>query len=382
YFRLETKRLADACLADIKSREDWERKRPELQRQFLDMLGLWPLPPRTDLKPVITGKIETDRLIVEKLYFQSIPGLYVTANLYIPKLTPFPAPAVLYVCGHSPKVVDGVPYGCKVSYQHHPTWFAEHGYVCLILDTLELGEIPGVHHGTYRLNQWWWQTLGYTPAGIECWNAMRALDFLETRPEVDPKRMGVTGRSGGGATSWWLGAADERVQCIIPVAGIADLQAHVVEGVAPRFRKGVISGHCDCMYFSNTYRWDFPMVAALCAPRPLLLGNSDADDIFPVSGYRRLADKVRRIYELVGAADTEPERPRFAPSQLKVLDRAPDDALNGSIQDTFIKAAPPQLPQVPEVARSWWPGQREEWLHALKEKVFRGWPQNPPPLRT
>src|SRR5207245_5995867 len=105
---------------------------------------------------------------------------YVTANLYIPKLTSFPAPAVLYVCGHSPKVVGGVPYGCKVSYQHHPTWFAEHGYVCLILDTLELGEIPGVHHGTYRLNQWWWQTLGYTPAGIECWNAMHAIDYLRS----------------------------------------------------------------------------------------------------------------------------------------------------------------------------------------------------------
>ncbi len=151
---------------------------------------------------------------------------------------------------------------------------------------------------------WWWQTLGYTPAGIECWNAMRALDYLETRKEVDPKRIGVTGRSGGGATSWWVGAADERVQCIIPVAGIADLQAHVVEGVADRVTsKGVISGHCDCMYFVNTYRWDFAMVVALCAPRPLMLGNSDADDIFPVPGYRRLADKAQRIYELYGAGD-------------------------------------------------------------------------------
>ncbi|HEV3083365.1 MAG TPA: prolyl oligopeptidase family serine peptidase [Gemmataceae bacterium] len=104
----------------------------------------------------------------------------------------------------------------------------------------------------------------------ECWNAMRALDYLQSRPEVDPKRIGITGRSGGGATSWWVGAADERVQCIIPVAGIADLQAHLVEGVAPRYRQGVISGHCDCMYFVNTYRWDFQLVAALCAPRPLL----------------------------------------------------------------------------------------------------------------
>ncbi|HMC89746.1 MAG TPA: prolyl oligopeptidase family serine peptidase, partial [Gemmataceae bacterium] len=284
YLRRETQRLADSCLSDVKTKEDWLRKRPELHRQFLEMLGLWPLPPRTDLKPVITGKIDTERFIVEKLHFQSMPGLYVTANLYVPKLTNYPAPAVVYVCGHGPTVVDGVPYGNKVTYHHHAIWFAEHGYACIVLDSLELGEIPGVHHGTYRLHQWWWQTVGYTPAGVECWNAMRAIDYLQSRIEVDPKRIGVTGRSGGGATSWWVGAADERVGCIIPVAGIADLQAHVVAGVAPRYRQGVVSGHCDCMYFNNTYRWDFPMVAALCAPRPLLLGNSDADDIFPVPG--------------------------------------------------------------------------------------------------
>ena len=84
YFRRETKQVADACLADIKSREDWERKRPELRRQFLEMLGLWPLPARTDLRPMVTGKLVTDRFIIEKLHFQSIPGLYVTANLSAP----------------------------------------------------------------------------------------------------------------------------------------------------------------------------------------------------------------------------------------------------------------------------------------------------------
>ena len=110
---------------------------------------------------------------------------------------------------------------------------------------------------------WWWHTLGYTPAGIECWNAMRALDYLETRPEVDARRIGVTGRSGGGATSWWLGAADDRPACIIPVAGIADLHAHLNEGYPGKLASGVIAGHCDCMYMVNTYRWDFGLVAAM-----------------------------------------------------------------------------------------------------------------------
>lgn len=419
YFRQQTQQIAENCLADVKTRADWEKQRPEYRRQYLEMMGLWPLPPRTDLKPVITGRIEADAFTVEKLHFQSSPGLYVTGNLYLPKKAKQAAPAVLYVCGHANTVIDKVSYGSKVNYQHHPAWFAEHGYVCLIVDTLQLGEIQGIHHGTHpgpKHHFWWWQSLGYTPAGIECWNAMRALDYLQTRKEVDPKRLGVTGRSGGGATSWWLAAADDRVQCIIPVAGIADLKAHLVEGVAERYRNGVISGHCDCMYMVNTYRWDFAQVAALCAPRPLMLGNSDADDIFPVPGYRRLADKVRRIYDLYGAGDrfvlletagphkdtpelrlgafrwmnrwlkdepgetTETERPRFEARQLKVFDRLPDDAINATVHNTFIKPARPELPRSPEVVKEWWPGQSKEWLQALREHVFRGWPEQPPAL--
>ena len=416
YLRDQVRQISDACLSDVKSRADWEAKRPELRRQFLEMIGLWPLPARTALNPVITGRIEGERFNIEKLHFQSIPGLYVTANLYIPKLTTFPAPTILYVCGHSPTVVDKVPHGNKVSYQHHPAWFAEHGYACLILDTLELGEVPGVHHGTYRFNQWWWQAAGYTPAGIECWNAMRALDYLETRPEVDRKRIGVTGRSGGGATSWWLAAADDRPQCIVPVAGIADLKAHVIEPCLPHYPRGVINGHCDCMYFVNTYRWDFAMAAALCAPRPLMLGNSDQDYIFPVSGYRRLADKVAKIYGLYGAAEkfvvletsgphkdtpelrlgayrwmnqwlsqptremSEQARPKILPQDLKVLSSAPSGAINATVQETLVKPAQPLLPAVPEVAKEWWQGKRQELMLALQEKVFRGWPARPPAL--
>ena len=417
YFRREIKRLADASLADIKTRADWEKQRPELHRQFLEMLGLWPLPAKTDLKATITAKLDADKFTVEKLHFQSIPGLYVTGNLYVPKNIKEPVPAILYVCGHGNTVIDKVSYGSKVPYQHHAIWFAEHGYVCLVLDTLQLGEIEGIHHGLYRYGMWWWQTLGYTPAGIECWNGMRALDYLETRKEVDPKRLGVTGRSGGGATSWWLGAADERVQCIVPVAGLADLQAHVVEGVAPRFQQGgVISGHCDCMYFVNTYRWDFDKVIALCAPRPLLLGNSDVDEIFPVEGYRRPAEKAKRIYELYEAKDKfalmetkgphqdtpelrlgayrwlnrwlkndngevqEEERSRFEPKQLKVFDKLPADQINTTVQETFIKPARIELPQTPAVAKEWWKGEEAKLRTALKEQVFRGWPAEPPAL--
>ena len=284
YFRLQARKLGDEALAEIRTKADWERIRPRLHREFLDMMGLWPLPARTRLDARITGTIDTKTYRVEKLHFQSRPGLYVSANLFLPKKITAPCPAVLYVCGHGAVIRDGISYGNKVTYQHHAIWYAENGYACLVLDTLQLGEVQGLHHGTNHLGMWWWASRGYTPAGVELWNAMRGIDYLLTRPEVDPKRIGVSGRSGGGATSWWVGAADERVACIVPVAGLADLTAHVSEGYPGRFADGVISGHCDCMYPVNTYRWDYSLVMALCAPRPLLLGNSDRDDIFPDSG--------------------------------------------------------------------------------------------------
>ena len=71
-------------------------------------------------------------------------------------------------------------------------WFATHGFACLIIDTLQLGEIAGTHHGTYRYDRWWWQSRGYSPAAIECWNGIRALDYLQERPEIDRDRLAVT----------------------------------------------------------------------------------------------------------------------------------------------------------------------------------------------
>jgi dienelactone hydrolase len=422
YLRDQVKRIEADCLADLTTKEAWEKTRPELRRQFLDMMGLWPLPPKTDLKVTVTGTAEGEGFTVEKLHFQSMPGLYVTANLYLPanpdrKGGGGKRPAILYVCGHGNVVEGGVSFGSKVHYQYHPAWFAAHGYVCLVIDTLQLGEIQGLHHGTYREGMWWWHSRGYTPAGVELWNGIRALDYLETRPEVDPKRIGVTGRSGGGAYSWWLAAADDRVQAAVPVAGIADLRAHVLEGVAPRVANGVIVGHCDCMYFTNTHHWDFATVAALIAPRPLLLGNSDADDIFPVAGYRRLAEKARKVYALYDAEEkfqlletkgphrdtpelrvginrwmnrwlkddvktevTDDLPPRLKPEQLRVFAKLPEGRKNEVIHESFVKPARIDLPANAEVAGEWWKGKQPELLAALKDQVFAGWPRNAPPL--
>ena len=420
YFEHQVRDIESKCLANLTTKEAWEKERPERKKQFFDMLGLWPLPPRTDLKATITGTVEGEGYTVEKLHFQSMPGLYVTANFYLPKGhdRTKKLPTILYVCGHGNIVIDNVSYGSKVSYQYHPAWFATHGYACLILDTHQLHEIPGIHHGTYRYGMWWWHNRGYTPAGIECWNAMRALDYLETRPEVDAKRFGLTGRSGGGATSWYVAAADERIQAAVPVAGICDLRAHLVQGENKDFPEGVIAGHCDCMFLVNSRRWDFADVVALCAPRPVMLGNSDNDRIFPVPGYRRLADKARKVYALYGAeekfqlletkgphVDTPELRkgintwmnhwlkddtttkvaddlpPKLKPQDLKVLTKRPEDAVNETIQELHLKPAVLELPQSPKVAKEWWASKRPELMKALEQDVFRGWPKSPPPLK-
>lgn len=416
YFADQVKHVADSCLTNLTTREAWEKQRPELRRQFFEMMGLWPLPAKTDLKPVVTGTVEGEGYTVEKLHFQSRPNLYVTANFYLPRNRKpgEKLPTILYVCGHGNVVENGVSYGSKVAYQYHPAWFATHGFACLILDTNELAELPGDHHGTYSRGYWWWQARGYTPAGVELWNAIRALDYLETRPEVDAKRIGVTGRSGGGATSWWIAAADDRIRAAVPVAGIADLHAHLVEGVAPRFKSGVITGHCDCMYPVNTHRWDFPLVVALIAPRPLLLGNTDADDIFPVPGYRRIAEKVRKVYALYGAdekfalleekgphKDTPELRlginrwmyrwlkndnmtplkddlpPKLTPKQLRVFEKLPEDAINPAIHETFVRQATHELPASDAVLKEWWPRRRADLVQKLREQVFSGWPKTP-----
>ncbi|MFM8252540.1 MAG: alpha/beta hydrolase family protein [Planctomycetota bacterium] len=399
YFQAETARLRERCLAEVQTVTDWTTRRDEYRRQLFYMLGLDPLPERTALQATVTSRQEADGIVVEQVHFQSRPGLYVTGNLYRPQESAGRAPAILYVCGHGGVKLNGISYGNKVHYQHHGAWFARHGYVCLIIDSLQLGEIEATHHGTHNLNQWWWLSRGYTPAGVEAWNCIRALDYLQSREDVDPEKLGVTGRSGGGAYSWWIAALDERIRAAVPVAGITDLEDHVVAGC--------VAGHCDCMYQVNTYRWDYPQVAALVSPRPLLISNTDRDPIFPLAGVMRTYVGARRMYELQkvpekialnitagGHVDTqelqihamrwfdaqlrggvrlidEAARPRFTPQQLKVFTaELPADQINTKIQESFVPVAQATLP-ADEAA---WNQQRDTWLKSLQEQTFRGWP--------
>ena len=293
YLGEHASRIHDTYLEGIESREDWAQRKEDYKGELLYMLGLDPLPERTPLKATQTGVLKGDGYVVEMIHYQSSPGLYVTGNLYRPaNVRPWEKlPTILYVCGHAMRGRDGN----KTAYQSNGIWFARHGYVCLIIDTVQRGELAGVHHGTYSHNRWWWHSRGYTSAGVECWNGIRGIDYLTTRSDVDPERIGVTGISGGGAVSFWVAAADERVKVAVPISGMADLPSYVSDHV--------IDEHCDCMFLHNTFEWPWGRIAFMVAPRPLLFVNSDQDPIFPMDANERVINRLERVYSLFGAGD-------------------------------------------------------------------------------
>lgn len=407
YFSREVASIEAQSLPLPANAAGWEVQRTTMKRQLAEMLGLDPMPPKTPLEVTKTGELEQDGVIVEKLHYQSMPGLYVTANFYRPVKVEGKLPAILYVCGHaSVKAKDGTPLGNKTGYHHHGLWFAQHGYVCLIIDTVQLGEIAGEHHGTYSKGRWWWMSRGYTPAGVEAWDGIRGVDYLVSRPEVDAERIGVTGRSGGGAYSWWVAALDERVKVAAPTAGITTLHNHVVDGA--------VEGHCDCMFMVNTYRWDYDKVAALVAPRPLLICNTDKDGIFPLDGVYSVYASTRKLYKALGAEakigiqiaegphkdmqalntgafawferwlkgadimDTfdKPAKKAIEPEKLRVFTSIPSDERNTRIDEEFVPAAKPAVLG----SEADWQKQREVWMGDLKSKVFAGWPREAGPL--
>ena len=407
YLAARAAELEREFLPGINSAADFEKHSPSLRADLLDMLGLKPMPERTPLKATITGKLEQPGYSIEKLHFQSLPGLYVTANLYRPtRAANERYPAILYQVGHANQHRrDGNKAANEC--QQHGSWFAKHGYVALVMDTIELSEIAGLHRGLLSGNRWWWHATGYSPAGVETWNAMRALDYLVTRPEVDATRIGATGISGGGIGTFWLTAVDDRVKAAAPVSGLGDVTFYAGEDG--------ISRHCDCFFFYNRARWNWTTVAALACPRPMLFVNSNHDVYFPMPGNERIGARLERLYALFGASDLvdsvisvgghgyrtdirravyeffnrhlkgEARRVTDADAYMnadgspwierKLLRVFPEDTdfpkdhLNTKIDEQFVTLAKPTLPAAGKF-EAW----RNDLLERLRQAAFAAWP--------
>jgi cephalosporin-C deacetylase-like acetyl esterase len=206
----------DAQIATLKSSADVKRWQRKVRRGLDGILG--PFPKRTPLHARVVGKIELDGLTIERVIFESQPKYYVTANVYIPKNYPTPAPAVLVPCGHT---VQG-----KASSGYHSAGMglALKGYVAMVYDPTGQGErsecinrktgrefvhreVPQ-HHYTGKPTFF----TGMSLAGYRTWDGVRCLDYLCARKEVDADRLGVMGNSGGGAMTMLISCVDERVK--------------------------------------------------------------------------------------------------------------------------------------------------------------------------
>jgi dienelactone hydrolase/pimeloyl-ACP methyl ester carboxylesterase len=258
-----------------------------------------PFPEKTPLNARVTGTVERDAYRIEKVIFESRPRFLVTANLYVPKGKKLPLPGVVGTCGHSDngKAAD--------TYQSFAQALARMGYVVLIYDPLGQGErlqyghLPakgrpyvGVGEHLYAGNQQF--LVGEFLGGWRAWDGIRALDYLLTRPEVDPRQVGVTGNSGGGTMTTWLCGLEPRWAMAAPGCFVTTFRRNLENELPADTEQcppGALARYLDHADF----------LAAL-APKPVIILAKEKD-YFDVRGAREAYDRLKRLYTLLGAAD-------------------------------------------------------------------------------
>lgn len=267
-------RLLDRRLIEIKtyntpwvfrspeSLEAWKERRDRIRRRILISCGLWPMPESGPLKFEIFEKKEHEDYTVEKVLLETFPGYYATGNLYRPKADPANPgkryPAVLCPHGHWELGRFGNSEMCSVP--GRAITFARQGYVCLTYDMMGYGDNKALidHNAGGRREALW----GISPAGIQLYTSLRALDFLQQLPDVEPNRIACTGASGGGTQTFLLYAVDDRIRMAAPVNMIS---AHMQGGCkcenAPQLRIDI--NNMD--------------IGATMAPRPLMLVCATGD---------------------------------------------------------------------------------------------------------
>lgn len=301
----------------VQSLDEWKVRAEHVRRRVLLAAGLWPLPTKTPLDAVIHGKVERDDFTVEKVFLQSVPGNFVTGNLYRPRNMPTDGrklPGVLCPHGHFANgIVEDqgekksrmeLSIGAErfESAARHPTQarcvqlarmgcvvfqYAMHGYG----DSVQIAHRPSFPaddpqskdpNSFFSVDA---DSRLQTLFGLQTWNSVRSLDFLLSLPEVDPQRIAVTGESGGGTQSMILSAIDDRVKASFPCVMVST----------------AMQGGCSCenAHYLRVGAGNID-IAALTAPRPL--GMTAADDWtkeLQTKGYPDL----KRLYEMHGYPD-------------------------------------------------------------------------------
>ncbi len=283
--------------ADLKTKEDAQNYVKAVQRKIQESFG--PYPEKTPLNPRITGVVQRDTYKIEKLIFESRPDFLVTANLYIPKGRKFPLPGVVGTCGHS--------HNGKASeaYQSYAQGLARMGYVVLIYDPIGQGErlqYPdenlksrigvGVREHLYAGNQQF--LVGDFFGTWRAWDGIRALDYLITRDEADPKTVGVTGNSGGGTMTTWLCGVEPRWAMAAPSCFVTTFRRNM-ENELPADTE-------QCPPKALALRLDHDDFIAAQAPKPVILLGKEKD-YFDARGLEEAYSRLQNLYGLLDAKD-------------------------------------------------------------------------------
>lgn len=299
FLLLEAQKHFDArrnVIAKLKTPEDIQARQQHLKKKFLEALGDFPA--KTPLNAKVVGTIKADGYRVEKVIFESRPEHHVTANLYLPE-GKGPFPGILIPCGHSAngKSIE--------AYQRASILMAKNGMVALCYDPIGQGEriqlldksgkpaIPGStsEHSMVGVGA---LLIGRSTGSYRIWDGIRALDYLESRPEVDPKKLGCTGNSGGGTLTAYLMALDERIACAAPSCYITTLE-RLFATLGPQDAEQNITGQVAFGMEQTDY-------LTMRAPRPTLMAVA-TQDFFDIKGSWTSYKEASEIYKKLGAAD-------------------------------------------------------------------------------
>ncbi len=289
----------DAARDSITSSEDLCARQEHMRREFIACLGGLP-PSDTPLNARTVGMIQRDGFSIEKVIFEARPGVFVTANLYVPDGIVSPRGAVLFVCGHHYEAKQHPEYQTVCQY------LVRAGLVVLAQDPVGQGERLGYYEPTRGGTTVDWGTTEHDHAGTQCLplgdaigryfvhDAMRGVDYLCTRPEVDPARIGVTGNSGGGTQTSMLMVCDPRLAAAAPATFIMDRRTWLLGG----------GGQDSEQLWPGTtgLGFDHEDILLALAPKPVLVLAVEWD-FFPIEGTRRTVERARRVWELLGASD-------------------------------------------------------------------------------
>ncbi|MFO0901676.1 MAG: alpha/beta hydrolase family protein [Pirellulales bacterium] len=273
-----------------KSREQWEQRRVALRKQLEASWGGFPAEP-CPLEPRVLGTIERDGYRIEKVVFQTLPGVWMTANAYVPAKPAQHKPAVLCVHGHW-RLAKQEPV-----VQMRCIGLARLGFFVLAVDAFGAGERAvgkalGEYHGEMTAATLF--PAGLTLSGLQVYENRRAVDYLQSRSEVNPDRIAITGASGGGNQSMYAGVFDERLRAAIPVCSVGNYQAYL--GAAC----------CMCEVVPNALRYtDEGDLLGLAAPRALMVINATGDaPQFSVAEARKSLARAADIFRLYDRADS------------------------------------------------------------------------------